>query len=74
MSGKGVFTWPNGTKYEGEYLNNLKHGQGVYSGDNGKSYSGEWLNGKQHGKGKQIVKGVEKEGEWEHGERIKEQD
>ena len=27
-TGRGVFTWPNGAKYEGEFINNIRHGDG----------------------------------------------
>jgi hypothetical protein len=27
MHGHGVYMWPDGRKYNGEYKNNLKHGQ-----------------------------------------------
>ena len=30
MNGKGVHNWPDGRIYEGEYLNDKKHGYGVY--------------------------------------------
>ena len=26
MHGKGTFTWPDGTMYEGQYANNLREG------------------------------------------------
>jgi len=26
MHGRGVYTWKDGRKYEGEYLNDKKHG------------------------------------------------
>lgn len=31
MHGKGVYTWKDGRKYEGEYINDKKHGNGVYT-------------------------------------------
>ena len=30
MHGKGVYTWKDGRRYEGDYLNDKKHGLGVY--------------------------------------------
>jgi len=30
MHGRGVFTWPDGRKYEGEYVEDKKEGQGVF--------------------------------------------
>ncbi len=31
MHGKGIYTWKDGRRYEGEYLNDRKHGFGVYT-------------------------------------------
>ena len=31
MHGKGVYTWKDGRKYVGEYLNDLQNGFGVYT-------------------------------------------
>ena len=30
MNGKGVFKWPDGRVYEGEYYEDLKQGNGRY--------------------------------------------
>ena len=30
MEGKGLFTWPDGRKYQGEYLGDKKNGKGVF--------------------------------------------
>lgn len=30
MHGKGEFTWPNGRKYVGEYINDKREGYGEY--------------------------------------------
>ena len=30
MHGYGVYKWDDGRIYEGEYLNDKKHGKGVY--------------------------------------------
>jgi len=30
MDGYGVFYWPDGRSYEGEYLNDKKHGKGLF--------------------------------------------
>lgn len=26
--GSGIFIWPDGSKYDGDYVNNLRHGKG----------------------------------------------
>lgn len=49
MHGKGVYTWPDGRKYEGDYKYDKKSGRGVYYWADGRSiyfvnleYDGEW--------------------------------
>jgi hypothetical protein len=42
MHGKGKFTWPDGRKYEGEYINDKKHGFGIFTFKDGRIYEGEW--------------------------------
>ena len=42
MDGKGVFTWPDGRKYDGEYLLDKKHGFGIFTFKDGRIYEGEW--------------------------------
>lgn len=87
MHGKGVYTWKDGRRYEGEYLNDKKHvdfksyylhsyfnnqGYGTYAWADGRKYVGEWKLGKQHGKGKYILlDNTIKTGQWEDGKRIK---
>ena len=46
MNGRGVFCWPDGRKYEGEYADDHKHGYGVFTWPDGKKYDGEWVDGK----------------------------
>ena len=36
MEGTGLFTWGDGKKYEGEYLDDKKHGLGTFSWTDGK--------------------------------------
>jgi len=35
MNGKGEYYWPCGSKYIGEYVNNIKEGHGKYYTSNG---------------------------------------
>merc|ERR550525_814304 len=51
MHGKGVFTWPDYRRYEGNYEEDEKKGDGAYFWPDGKTYIGQFLNGKQHGLG-----------------------
>ncbi len=72
MHGKGVYTWKDGRRYEGEYRYDKKHGYGTYTWADGRKYEGYWAYGKQHGKGKYILPdGNIKAGVWEDGKRVK---
>jgi len=46
MHGFGVFTWKDGRRYEGEYVEDKKEGKGTFSWPDGKKYIGGWKNGK----------------------------
>jgi len=46
MEGTGVFTWPDGRRYEGDYVDDKKEGQGVFFWPDGRKYDGGWKNGK----------------------------
>jgi hypothetical protein len=72
MHGKGVYTWKDGRRYEGEYQHDKKHGWGVYTWADGRRYEGPWAYGKQHGKGKYILPdNTVRIGIWDNGKRIK---
>jgi hypothetical protein len=40
MHGKGLFQWPDGKKYDGEYVNDQKHGFGIMHWPDRKVYKG----------------------------------
>lgn len=66
ISGIGTMRDNKGVKvYEGEWLENLKHGVGTFA-EKGVLYSGGFVKDKKHGKGvmKNISTGVEIQGEW----------
>jgi hypothetical protein len=42
MHGQGVFTWADGRKYEGEYIDDKKQGHGVFKWPDGRQYDGQW--------------------------------
>jgi len=42
MHGKGVFSWADGRKYEGDYFDDKKQGQGIFTWPDGRKYDGEW--------------------------------
>ncbi len=48
-TGKGVYTWPDGSKYDGDYVDGNQHGKGVYTWPDGRKYDGDWIDGKIHG-------------------------
>lgn len=51
MEGKGVFEWPDGRKYDGEYFDDKKEGMGTFYWPDQRKYEGQWKNGKQDGEG-----------------------
>lgn len=44
MNGFGKFKWMDGRFYEGEFLNDKKHGNGKMTWLGGKIYEGPWVN------------------------------
>ena len=46
MNGTGIFLWPDGKRYEGQYVNDKKEGLGIFSWPDGRKYDGGWKNGK----------------------------
>lgn len=46
MEGSGIFTWPDGRKYDGEYIDDKKEGNGIFYWPDGRKYEGGWKNGK----------------------------
>lgn len=72
LLGKGVITWPDGRRYEGEV--NFEdeypkpHGQGVMTLPGGKRHEGGWREGELHGKGVvTLPDGKRYECEWHEG-------
>ncbi|XP_059399804.1 ankyrin repeat and MYND domain-containing protein 1-like [Carassius carassius] len=50
-NGHDIQEWPDGCKYEGEFVNNLKHGTGVFTWPSGEFYKGSFFKDYRHGKG-----------------------
>jgi hypothetical protein len=46
MEGYGIFTWTDGRRYEGQYIDDMKEGNGTFFWPDGRKYEGEWKNGK----------------------------
>ena len=40
FEGKGVYQWPSGESYDGEFLENCMHGKGTYKDGCGRQWSG----------------------------------
>lgn len=45
--GEGVFEWPDGRKYIGQWRKGKQHGRGTYITANGERKVGEWNEGKR---------------------------
>ena len=54
--GHGIYSWPNGDRYEGYYVNDWAEGRGIYTWGAesrwaGDRYDGLWRRGRRHGPG-----------------------
>ncbi len=68
-SGLGKYTYGNGSRYEGEFLNGLPHGQGICFYANGDKYTGEWFRHQPNGTGKmEYNNGDILDGTWYNGQ------
>ena len=66
--GLGVYAYPGGATYEGEWNNNVKDGVGVYKWPKGGSYAGEFRRGTFNGMGLRFMRsGAIKSGRFEEG-------
>ena len=58
--------------YEGDWVNNKRHGYGVRRYHSGNVYEGEWANNNRHGQG--VMRWVDIDqsysGQWEHGVQV----
>ncbi|MEA3547931.1 MAG: hypothetical protein U9R66_09730 [Thermodesulfobacteriota bacterium] len=50
-NGHGTRVYSSGSKYSGDWQNDLPHGHGTKNYPNGNRYEGEWLKGKRNGNG-----------------------
>lgn len=50
-SGPGVQQWTEGSRYEGEFRNGLKHGNGTFTWPNRECYKGSFYKDNRHGRG-----------------------
>lgn len=68
MQGYGTFKAADGSRYQGGWANDLKHGLGKKFYSNGDKYDGIWKHGKPDGPGRYVwADGNEYNGEWKNG-------
>ena len=48
---KGLFKWPDGAVYDGEFVNGQREGHGKYTFSDGGQYNGSWKDGRYDGFG-----------------------
>ncbi len=75
VNGQGVFAYPEGSRYEGQFRNRLPDGYGSFYYANGNQYSGSFRRGNRHGRGTLVrTDGTALSGEWRFGEFIEEEE
>ena len=63
----GTWQWDDGSKYEGEWKKDMKHGRGTFTFANGDKYVGEYKDDLSHAQGTYTFADGRKEvGEWEN--------
>ena len=72
MHGRGIFEFPDGRCYDGEYADDKKHGHGTFYWPDGRKWEGPWVTGNQHGVGIQTTENGKKvkKGQWDNGKLI----
>jgi competence protein ComEC len=66
-----TYTYPDGSKYEGEWQDNKRHGRGIWTRPDGMRYEGEWENDKPSGQGTLTAPdGRKRVGEWKDGKFV----
>ncbi len=70
-NGYGVFAYPDGSKYEGEFVNGKFNGQGTFYFADSSRYTGEFKENYPHGQGTRThANGKQDTGQWREGEFI----
>ena len=68
----GKVTYANGDIYDGQFLNDKRHGKGIYHYANGERYEGDYFEGMRQGQGTMYYKnGRKDEGEWQNDQFVK---
>ena len=63
--GRGIQLWPDGSKYEGYWKNDMANGKGRLIHADGDVYEGDWENDKAHGFGQYThMDGAQYTGQW----------
>lgn len=71
-NGFGLYTWSDGSSFEGNWSDGVEAGKGTWRSADGKIEKGFFYNGQQYGSGKHILKnGQEYSGYWFGGKLIK---
>lgn len=72
IDGEGVFEWPDGKKYNGQFKCNKRDGKGSFYWPNGKIYIGFWKDGLQNGEGKLYIPKIRDwvKGIWKDGKKV----
>lgn len=66
--GHGVYSYTNGSVYEGQWVDGRKQGQGKQMQPDGSVYTGDWRDNQQHGQGRmRWVNGDSYDGQWSDG-------
>ncbi|XP_060797242.1 ankyrin repeat and MYND domain-containing protein 1 isoform X2 [Neoarius graeffei] len=50
-NGPGLQEWTDGSRYDGDFINGLKHGNGTFTWPNGECYKGSFYKDYRHGRG-----------------------
>jgi TPR repeat protein len=69
-TGHARLTWPDGSEYDGEWLQGRPHGFGIATEADGARYAGDWHHGDRHGEGELTLSdGSRYEGAFAQGKR-----
>lgn len=70
-NGRGIYVYPSGAKYIGEFKDGEIHGVGTCYYTNGSKYQGEWQHRYPHGKGTKVYEdGFKYTGKWLKGKPV----
>ena len=67
MDGKGLFKWPDGSEYEGDYVKGVREGLGKFTWSNGNTFKGVFKKGTPNGKGTVTNCGFSYQAEYKNG-------